>query len=463
MYELNPEYIEQLETLAAGIQESEELQQYLEEEEESFYMQLKEKYEPHIAALYEEVAEHHPLQLITFELVLLDPAFEGLYLPKLLGHSVLRGEIDDQCKYTRPQDHFKEVLLAICNSANFDILKKRIGQSIQIGFALSSDIWITNLINSIPNKRIRYFLQSQKLEKYRQANERLAGYNRYKKQFVHDNFLTAEFPTTMPELTVMFGQLKTFIISRINRNGDNSTLFQPLKDFIANSQLQGSVEHLQITTLFAAFFELEKEDKVLVAKHLNAIRKNTPEFSDKFLAFILELHKRTDIDYSPQADLRLSDLFDTKIKDDITEYFTLMDVVHKNGYVHPDTQEAVKQFYTHHQGLSLINECVRQTIFHYFSRFINNLEETAYNDFFEISKVFAIYQQIFLNQHFNQAMEDLSMGYVQKLLLRYTDKRGRDYQDIKRFVSHNFLEYEFLSEKEVVEIFKTRRKKKKED
>lgn len=463
MYELNPEYIEQLETLAAGIQESEELQQYLEEEEEAFYMQLKEKYEPHIAALYEEVAEHHPLQLITFETILLDPAFEGLFLPKLLGHSVLRGEIDDQCKYVRPQDHFKDVLAAICNSANFDILKKRIGQSIQIGFALSSDIWITNLINSLPNKRIRYFLQSQKLEKYRHYNERLAGFNRYKKQFVHDNFLTAEFPSTMPELQVYFGQLKTFLISRINRKGDDSTLLEPLKALVANSQLQGSVEHLQISVLFAAFFNLEKDDIVFVAKHLNAIRKNTPEYSDKFLAFLLELHKRTDIDYTPQADLRLSDMFDSKIKDDISAYFELMDIVHKKGYVHPETQEAVKQFYTHHQGLSLINECVRQSIFQYFSKFINNLEESAYADFFEISKVFAVYQQIFLNQHFNQAMEDLSMGYVQKLLHHYTDKRGKDYQDIKRFVSHNFLEYEFLSEKEVVEIFKSRRKKKKED
>ncbi len=44
---------------------------------------------------------------------------------------------------------FKEVLFAICNSSNFEYLRKRIGQTIQTGFALSSDIWVTNLINEI--------------------------------------------------------------------------------------------------------------------------------------------------------------------------------------------------------------------------------------------------------------------------------------------------------------------------
>lgn len=463
MYELNAEYLEQLEVLAAEIQESEELAQYLEDEEEEPFQQLKEIYEPRIAAIYEEVAEHHPLQIIPLELVLIDPSFEGLYLPKILGYSVLRGEIDQHYIYSRPQDHFKEVLLAICNSSNFEILKKRIGQSIQIGFALSSDIWITNLINSLPNKRVRYFLQSQKLEKYRRESERIIGYQRYLKQFKHDNFLTAQFPETTTELTLYYGQLKHFLIYRISRKGDNSTLMEPLRRFIANKALYGTVEHLQVMVLFAAFFELSKEDQALVSKHFNEVRKTMPDFENKLLHFILELHKSTELDFDPSCDRKLSDLLDSKIKDDVAAYFDLMDTIHNKGYINVEVQEAVRDFYNRHEGLSLVNECVRHTIYHYFARFINNLEENAYADFFDISKVFAAYKQIFLNQQFNQDMEDLSMDYVQRLLHRFTDKRGKDYQDIKRFISSNFLDYEFLTEKEVVEMFKTRRKKKKDE
>ena len=149
MYELDQQYQDRLQVLGEEIQASEELQQYLEEEEEEFYLRLKEMFEPKIAAIYEEVAENDPLQLVTFESALLDEKFEGLYLPKILGYSVLRGEVNAEFKYVGPQDHFKNVLMAICNSANFDILKKRIGQSIQMGFAMSSDIWITNLLSLI--------------------------------------------------------------------------------------------------------------------------------------------------------------------------------------------------------------------------------------------------------------------------------------------------------------------------
>jgi hypothetical protein len=68
---------------------------------------------------------------------------------------------------------------------------------------------------------------------------------------------------------------------------------------------------------------------------------------------------------------------------------------------------------------------------------------------------------IFGNQKFNQHIKDLSMTYVKKLLKKYVDKRGKDYQDIKKFVSTTFVDLAFLKEKEVVELFKSRRKKKK--
>ncbi|MCY7327132.1 MAG: hypothetical protein LH618_01130, partial [Saprospiraceae bacterium] len=96
-----------------------------------------------------------------------------------------------------------------------------------------------------------------------------------------------------------------------------------------------------------------------------------------------------------------------------------------------------------------------------FGRVINGLSEREYGDYFELTKIFAIYMRIFSNQEFNQAIEKRSMVYINKLLKHYTDKRSKDYQDVKKFVSTQFVDFGFLKDKEVVEMFKTRRKKRK--
>jgi len=139
MKELNEDYIERLDQIANDLQENEVYTKYLDEEEEEDYQSLRELYEPQIADIYEEVADKHPLQLLAFEAHLLDERFEGMFLPRILGYAVLRGVINEDYIYLRPQEHFKNILTAICNSSNFDYLKKRIGQTIQIGFAMSSD------------------------------------------------------------------------------------------------------------------------------------------------------------------------------------------------------------------------------------------------------------------------------------------------------------------------------------
>ena len=75
-------------------------------------------------------------------------------------------------------------------------------------------------------------------------------------------------------------------------------------------------------------------------------------------------------------------------------------------------------------------------------------------------KIFPVYMELFGNQKFNQNIKDLCMKYVKSLLKKYVDKRGKDYQDIKKFVSTNFKDLGFLTDKQIVELFKTRRKKK---
>ena len=88
------------------------------------------------------------------------------------------------------------------------------------------------------------------------------------------------------------------------------------------------------------------------------------------------------------------------------------------------------------------------------------LSEGEYGEYFELTKIFGLYMKIFGNQQFNQDVEKLSLTYIDKLLKVFTDKRAKDYQDVKRFVSTQFVDFNFLTDKEVVELFKTRRKRR---
>ena len=101
MQEVEGKYYEKLQEIAAAIQESPVLQQYLEEEEDELYNELRQEIEPHLSELHHVVASEAPLQLVTFEKYLLNPLFEGLYLPRVMGYAVLRGEITDQYRYVR--------------------------------------------------------------------------------------------------------------------------------------------------------------------------------------------------------------------------------------------------------------------------------------------------------------------------------------------------------------------------
>jgi hypothetical protein len=160
------------------------------------------------------------------------------------------------------------------------------------------------------------------------------------------------------------------------------------------------------------------------------------------------------------ADEKIIGLLDWSIEDELTRYYRLIEIVHSRGYVHDDTIEAVRNFYDQHEGLSTVNECLRRTIFRHFQRLMENLPEESYTDYFELNKTFALYMQLFNNQQFSLDVKKLSMHYVQRLLRKYIDKRGKDYQDVKKFVSHTFVELGFMTEKEIVELFKTRRRKK---
>lgn len=463
MQALDDQYYDRLNEIAGAIQDSEHLAQYLEEEEDESYNELRTQFEPMLSALHHQVASEAPLQLVTFEKYLLEPPFEGLYLPRILGFSVLRGEINDQFKYVRPNDHFKEILLAICRSVHFEQLKKRIGQSISVGFALSSDIWITNLMSLVENKRIRYFLQQQKQDRFRDLKDREDIYSRYSNQFRKEQYHSADFPKTLGEMKPNFSALRQFLLKRFETGASNDSLKGQIIDFLDKKEFQGTEEYLEMLAICGNFVDLDPAERKAFATHFERERRSFKEFDIRYLRFLVALYKSPGIDGT--NDERMSQAIDKTWKDRISDYYRIADKIHSLGYVHPDSIEAVQDFYNSHAGLSVETECLRQLVITYFTRLVRGLSEREYLDYFELTKIFGLYMQIFGNQKFNQDVEKLSMDYIGKLLKVFTDKRAKDYQDVKRFVSTQFVDFNFLTDKEVVEMFKTRRarRKKSED
>jgi hypothetical protein len=459
MEKLDKKYLDRLDGIKEAIQKSEILAQYLEDEEEEQFKEMQVVFEKELSTLHEEVSSDNPLQLISLEKALLDPGFEGLFLPRILGYSVLRGEVTAKCKYKGPQNHFKDILLALCNSPNFDILKQRTGQSIQMGFALSSDIWITNLFNLFESKRVKQFLESQMKIEFRDIRNRMLGLKRFKKQFASFNFLTTNFPTTVQELHRDAYSVKQFLVYRSAGHFDNSSFKKELAAFISNTEFLPFKEYLEILMIISMFFELDTKIGNTITARIDDLRKLHPGFENAFFTFHEEIIK--DIpQYSQDSDKRFSALINKKPEDRLSEYFDLMDVVHGKGYMTDEAIDAVRNYYYKQKGVSVQNECVRFTIYSYFSRFLNNLEESDYTEYFEINKIFVQYMNSFNNEKFNQQVKALSLTYVKKLLKIFTDKRGKDYQDIKKFVSATFIDQGFMKQKEIVELLKTRRKKK---
>lgn len=459
MEALDQTYLSQLNTIKANIQGSEILTKYLDEEEDELYFELKNAFEPQIEELYGNVADNNPMQLIAFEEELLDDGYEGLFLPRVLGYAVLRGEKNESYKYKIPQQHFKKILLSISESSNFDIIKNRIGQSVQIGFALSSDIWITNFLNEITNKKVKSFYSSLKHERFRDVRDRHTSFVKYGKQFQSLNFQTALFPSNKTELKIHSGELISFLLYRANRDFDNSSLRKFLVEFINRDEFLGEKEFTRLLMIIGMFADLDAKEKSKLESHFSDLRKGGEDFENEFFVNLIGNLNDPNVDIGGKQDLRMT----TVIKDpndEIAKYYTLMESIHGKGYVHEDVIEEVRQYYYQHPGLSKQNECLRLVIMKYFKTFLSNLGEDNYIDYFEINKTFAQYMGIFNNEKFNQDVKTISLAYVKRLIKKYPDKRGRHYQDIKKFVSSTFLDLSFMKQKEIVELFKTKRKKK---
>jgi hypothetical protein len=470
MEKLSAEFQMIIEELAGEVQGSEYLDAYLNAEEDqdeiAFYLQLQQIFEPQIQELYQHIADNHPLQLIDLETHLMDDQFEGLYLPRILAYSVLRGVVNTNFKYTRPQNHLRSVLLTLANSSNFEMLIQRIGQSLQLGFALSSDIWVTNLINEIGNKRVRSYFSSQRLLKYRDASERSKGLSSMRRQFAGENFYTTQFPEKGIELRTLYPEVKEFILQRVILKLDNENLADTLTKFAGNKDFWNYNEFVYVFGLVINYFDLNESATKELAKTLNGCRKDVDGFVDNYFEFLKELLASSRLNIKTECDKRVSNLIDrSNINDQFNAYYDLMDTIRSEGYDSELTLAEVQKFYFMNEGLSTINECVRLTLLAYFSKIISELSAEEYPRYIELSKVISQYINVFNNQQFNQLVGDICLDYLKKLIKHYTDKRSRDYQDIKKFSTSIFLDWQIMTDKQIAELFKTKRKPrvKKED
>ncbi|MEO5583707.1 MAG: hypothetical protein ABIR66_13535, partial [Saprospiraceae bacterium] len=194
MEKLDDKYVEALDDIKARIQSSDTLQSLLEEESELGFQALREEFEPEIHAAYTEIGTLKPLQLLDLEQRLFNEEFEGVYLPKLLGYAVLRGDVNELVKYRRPQDQFALAVKALANCNNFELLKNKTGQTLQIGFSLSSDIWVSNLVDHIENKRSKSYFEGIRAQRISDPLERKSAFSKYARQFEGAPYHSAEFP-----------------------------------------------------------------------------------------------------------------------------------------------------------------------------------------------------------------------------------------------------------------------------
>lgn len=462
MEALDAKYIEELDAIIELVQQSEELAQYLDDEEESSYRELALKFEPQIQALYQEVANQHPMQVIDLEKRLLDESLEALYTPRILGFSILRAVVNDNYKFIEPQPHFKSVLMYICQSANFDIIKNRIGQGVQLGFALSSDIWVTNIVQSIKLKRVNNFLGQQRQREYREVDARKALYHNYRRQFSDLNFYTAEFPNDATELKLYYPQLKKFIVERILRDCDNTSLEPYIVEFVRKDDLPGSLEYIYLFGLFINYLDLSDDAQGILKKRVNIERKDVEGFNKNYFEFLRELLDSR-LPVTADCDHRVSNILDKSIDDDLSMYYNMTDIIHSNGYDNEETQKTVREFFYAHEGLSTINECLRLVILKYFRSVVDQLDPEDFREFMDTFPIFVSYINIFQNEKFSQSVKHFTMDYARAFTKVYTDKRGRDYQDFKKFFMRMFKDMDWMNDKELKNFFKTKRKKRKKD
>ncbi|HMP31574.1 MAG TPA: hypothetical protein PKD85_18370, partial [Saprospiraceae bacterium] len=308
-------------------------------------------------------------------------------------------------------------------------------------------------------KKVKSFLGIFRNDKYRELKARKGLYDNYAMQLNKANFKSVEFPKTIADLKSSFYALRTFIVHRASRDLDNSSLMNHLGQFISNDKLNASLEFLELMIIIGLKYNLDDQTAKAYTKTINQIAKERPNFKNDFFEIYDRLHVGKELSIAPEDEHNLGKLL-VEVKDkEIIRFFDTTNELHSKGFVHIDAIEKVREYYENHPGMSIENEVLRSSVLIYINKFLKNIEIDAVNDYFEINKVITAYLSIFNNERFKQEVKTSSMNFINKCLASFDDKRSRDYQDIRKYVSSTFLDLGFLTEKEITELFKTRRKK----
>ena len=134
--------------------------------------------------------------------------------------------------------------------------------------------------------------------------------------------MSADFPETKEEFLFLFSQLKRFLLHRVLRYEDNSNLIAKIMSLLNEDSFRGNREYIQLLSLVANYFEFKKEETEL-STILNRERKEFPAFVETYLEFVKEL-LHSGIALSSVEDGRFIRLLDFGIKDDLSEYYSVL-------------------------------------------------------------------------------------------------------------------------------------------
>jgi hypothetical protein len=141
------------------------------------------------------------------------------------------------------------------------------------------------------NKRIRYFLQQQNNDKYRDPKERAQLYQRYFNQFRNEQYHAADFPASLGEMKANFSALRQFLLKRFELSSHNDSLKSKVMAFLDNKDFQGTEEYVEMLAICGNFIDLDPGERLAFSTHFERERRSFQEFDIRYLRFLSALYR----------------------------------------------------------------------------------------------------------------------------------------------------------------------------
>lgn len=153
--QLDTDFQTKLNAIKSFMQQHEAYTAFIDELDQETFQVLQQTIEPYLQALFLEVAQKAPLQLLVLEDAMMDEVFEGIYLTNILTFNVLRANVNDKFKFSRTPDRLQKIIHFICNSSSFEFIQNEVRLPLRLALTMSSNIWGNKLAESVQAKRAR--------------------------------------------------------------------------------------------------------------------------------------------------------------------------------------------------------------------------------------------------------------------------------------------------------------------